>query len=63
MGWGLYLGFIGAVMFVLLTESGLIVGILHRYTSAREMNVFEALNKGYWTLNFRLPLFCYHSYH
>lgn len=32
---------------VLMTGAGLIVGILHRYTPAREMNVFKALNKGY----------------
>ncbi len=30
-----------------MTVAGLIVGIIHRYTSAQEMNAFEAIDKGY----------------
>jgi len=32
---------------VLMTGAGLMVGILNRYTPAGEMDVFEALNRGY----------------
>jgi H+/Cl- antiporter ClcA len=33
-------------MVVLMTLIGLVVGLIHRYTSAKQMDVFDAVNKG-----------------
>lgn len=33
-------------MVVLMTAIGLVVGLIHRYTSARQMDVFDAVDKG-----------------
>jgi len=40
-----------------MTGSGLIVGILHRYTSARDIMCSKQLIKDIWTLSLCIPLF------
>ncbi len=32
---------------IVMTVAGFLVGIIHRYTSAKEINVFDAVNKGH----------------